>query len=126
MEGGGGGHLREAGLRTCPSSCDRTLETLPMPSLHPANGNAGLVSGDDVVINPEAVNSALAFHPNIYLHPNRRGEGPSPALQRPRKAPQRVNVPMMNGATRDFICQADARVLVFDVLFKCLWPTEVK
>lgn len=123
---GGGRHLGEAGLRTCPSSRDRTLETLPMPFLLPANGNAGLVSGDDVVINPGAVNSALAFHPNIYLHPNRRGEGPSLALQRPRKAAQRLNAPMMNGATRDFICQADARVLVFDVLFKCLWPAEVK
>lgn len=74
---------------------------------------------------PMAVNSALAFHRNIYLHPNRRSEGPSPALQRPRKAPQRVNVPMMDGAAHDFICQADVRVLVFDVLFKCLWLTKV-
>lgn len=34
-------------------------------------------SGDDVVINPEVANSALAFHLNIYLHLNRHGEGPS-------------------------------------------------
>lgn len=33
--------------------------------------------GDDVVINPEVVNSALAFHLNIYLHLNRHREGPS-------------------------------------------------
>lgn len=33
-------------------------------------------SGDDVVINPEVANGALAFHLNIYLHLNRHGEGP--------------------------------------------------
>lgn len=35
--------------------------------------------GDDVVINPEVANGALAFHLNKYLHLNRHDEGaPSP------------------------------------------------
>lgn len=50
-----GVHLREAGLRTCPSSDDRTpvaLSSALLPSLQLANGDAGLANGDDVVINP--------------------------------------------------------------------------
>lgn len=44
-------HLGEAGLRACPSSDDRTPGALPS-ALLPANGDAGQVSADDVVINP--------------------------------------------------------------------------
>ena len=61
-----------------PTGCSYPLPSLS--PLYPANGNMGLVSdgdGDDVVINPEVVNSALAFHLNIYLHLNRHSEGPS-------------------------------------------------
>lgn len=43
--------------------------------------------GDDVVINPEVVNGALAFHLNIYLHLNRHSEGTLAPLQRPQKVP---------------------------------------
>lgn len=103
--------------RPPPPSCHR-------PSCRPM-ATRGWSAAMMLSLIPTAVNSALAFQRNIYLHPNRRSRGPSAALQRPRKAAQRVNVPVMNGAAHDFICQADTQVLVFDVLFKCLWLTKV-
>lgn len=45
-------------------------------------------NGDDVVINPEVVNSALAFHLNIYLHLNRHSEGPSLPSRGHRRCPK--------------------------------------
>lgn len=82
--GGPGG----GGLRTCLSSCRQDAHTPPHPTLPPTSSLPSLSSqwkygagqhgdGDDVVINPEVLNSALAFHLNIYLHLNRHSEGPA-------------------------------------------------
>lgn len=81
--GGYLGELDGGPVRHPATGCSKPSPALPpshhrlLSSLYPANGNMRPVNGDDVVINPEVVNSALAFHLNIYLHPNRHSEGPS-------------------------------------------------
>lgn len=53
--------------------------------------------GGGVVINPEVVNSALAFHLNVYLHLNRPSEGPS----RPSGGHKRCPEGLMEAGRRD-------------------------
>lgn len=63
----------------------------PAPSISPVSSLSSLSAGngDDLVINPEMVNSAIAFHLNIYLHLNRHSEGPSLPSRAQRRYPDR-------------------------------------
>lgn len=119
-------------VRHPATGCSKPSPALPpsrhrlLSSLYPANGNMRLVNGDDVVINPEVVNSALAFHLNIYLHPNRHSEGPPLPSRGHGRCPKGLTyrwwmlpcLILSVKQTRSFPC--------FDVLFKCLLLSGVK
>lgn len=79
--GGGGtdlGELNWGPVRHPATGCSQPSPLFPLLFIQPMEiwgWSAG--NGDDVVINPEVVNCALAFHLNIDLHLNRHKKGPS-------------------------------------------------